>query len=242
MRLPVKNLSLCCTGLLILAGMLVTSALPLAAQTPKSKAGRPKSSTTAPGSLRAIDSRVEKLQESFVRDSSEIMKQYEEAGQFDRAKFLGEVLLKLDPNLPGLKERLEKLTDQSLESNEFEFDLDVSKGWTSTGAMTVKDRLVRIEATGDYKLSISQEVGPGGLPTEDAASDVVAGIAPGALMGVLVVDKKPGKPFPIGAKHESTPDKSGLLLLKVNVPAGHKCSGKLKVTLGGFARGPSLGQ
>ncbi|HTN02243.1 MAG TPA: hypothetical protein VL132_10210 [Planctomycetaceae bacterium] len=213
---------------------------PLAAQTPKSKAAKAKGGSLAPAAspaVRAIDVKVEKLQDGFVRESTDIIKQYEDAGQYDRAKFLCEVLLKLDPKMPGLKEKLDKLTDLSLESNEFEFDLDVSRGWTNVGAMAVKDRLVRIEAKGDFKFSVTLETTPDGLPTDDAAADFVAGIAPGALMGVLVVDNKPGKPFAIRSRHEFTPDKNGVLLLKVNAPNGHKCSGKIQVKLSGFSRG-----
>lgn len=239
MRLPTSIKLWCGLGVIIAAAVL-TFHEPLAAQSSKTKSGKSKGGGPAPAAspaVRAIDAKVERLQDGFVRESADIIKQYEDAGQYDRAKFLCEVLLKLDPKMPGLKERLEKLTDLALEANEFEVDLDVSRGWTNMGAMAVKDRLVRIEATGDYKFAISLDVTAAGLPTENPATDYIAGIAPGALMGLLSVDNKPGKPFPIGSRHEFTPDKNGVLYLKVNTPAGHKCSGKLQVKLSGFSRG-----
>lgn len=226
--------------------VVLTLGTPLAGQTGKGKTAKTKGGASLPpaGSpaVRALDVKVEKLQDGFVRESADFIKAYEDAGQYDRAKFLCEVLLKLDPDRPGLKEKLDKLTEMALESNEFEFDLDVSQGWTNVGAMAVKDRLVRIEAKGDFKFSVSVDTTPEGLPSDNPATDFVAGIAPGALMGVLVVDNKPGKPFPIKSRHEFTPDKNGLLLMKVNAPSGHKCTGKISVKLSGFGRTSAPGR
>ncbi len=239
MSLP-TSIKLWCGLAAIVAVAAISLHEPLVAQTSKTKSGKTKGGALPPAAspaVRAIDVKVERLQDGFVRESTDIIKQYEDAGQYDRAKFLCEVLLKLDPKMPGLKDKLDKLTDLSLESNEFEFDLDVGRGWTNVGAMAVKDRLVRIEAKGDFKFSVTLETTPDGLSTDDAGKDFVAGIAPGALMGVIMVDNKPGKPFPIGSRHEFTPDKNGILFLKVNAPNGHKCTGKIQVTLSGFSRG-----
>ena len=51
----------------------------------------------SPGDAKKIDIRLEKLQETFATESTAIIDDYEKSGQFERAKFLLEVLLKLDP-------------------------------------------------------------------------------------------------------------------------------------------------
>ena len=70
---------------------------------------------------------------------------------------------------------------------------------------------------------------------------MTAGVPGGALMGMIVgKDKagkpKPGKPFKNGSSSEFTPKNDGLLFLWVNLPPGHKCNGKISVTVNGYIR------
>lgn len=205
------------------------------AQTSKAKA-KPK--TTGGTGVRALDARVQDLQENLLRDATDIAKGYEDAGEFDRAKFLLEVLQKLDPKLPGLKDKIDMLTEKSLDSSEFEVDMDVSKGWTPAVAMLQKDRLVRVEATGDYKFVATLPVTADGFATGDNGVDVYGGAPLGALIGIIVnaETNKPGKPFELRSKKDWTPKEAGYLQLKVNVPAGHKCTGRLKVKISGASK------
>ena len=73
--------------------------------------GKSKSKSKGAGNVKALDARVEKLESSLFRELVDISKMYEEAGQFERAKSMLEVLMKLNPNLPGLKEKLDQLED-----------------------------------------------------------------------------------------------------------------------------------
>jgi len=70
-------------------------------------------------------------------------------------------------------------------------------------------------------------------PDEDS-KDHIANAPLGCLLGVIVSDGKPGKPFPVKAELEYTPKESGQLFLKVNVPDGSRCIGKLKVRFSGY--------
>lgn len=205
-------------------------------QTGKAKT-KPKSPAASTASIRQLDVRAKEMQEQLLRDASDIAKGYEDAGEYERAKWLLEVLEKLDPKLPGLKESIDRLTDRSLEATEFEVDLDVSRGWSAPVGVVQQGRIVRIAAAGDYKLIATLPVTADGLPQSDTGSDLIAGVPVGALVGMLVdpKDKKPGKPFEIKAQREWTPRESGLLLLKVNLPNGHKSTGKLTIQLGGVS-------
>ncbi len=220
----------------ILCVMLVNFVV---AQTGASKT-KAKPKVTGGTGVRALDVRVQDLQENLLRDASEIAKGYEDAGEYDRAKFLLEVLHKLDPKLPGLKDKIDKLTEKSLDSSEFEIEMDVSKGWTSAVAMLQKDRLVRVEATGDYKFIATLPVTAEGFPTSDNGIDLYPGAPLGALIGVIVNSEtnKPGKPFEVRAKKDWNAPQSGYLQLKVNVPNGHKCTGRLKVKISGAGKVP----
>ena len=47
---------------------------------------------------------------------------------------------------------------------------------------------------------------------------------------------KVGEAFEIGTSREFTPREDGVLLLRVNLPPGHKSSGKLKVRTSGHVK------
>jgi hypothetical protein len=222
---------------LVLIAVALSTVTGLRAQTGTASKSKSKSKTGATN-VRQLDLRALEMQERIVKDAAEIAKGYEDAGDYDRAKWMLEVLEKLDPKIPGLKEKLDQLREKSLDSTEFEYEMDVGKGWTPAIGMVFKDRVTRIEASGDYNLSVSLPVTADGLPTSDTGADLIGGMPLGALIGVIVnpENKKPGKPFEIKAKREWTPRETGYLQLKVNAPNGHKSSGKLTIKLGGVAK------
>uniref|UniRef100_A0A7C4LN11 Uncharacterized protein n=1 Tax=Schlesneria paludicola TaxID=360056 RepID=A0A7C4LN11_9PLAN len=219
---------------LIVAALAATLA---PAQTSSTKA-KTKPKTTGKVNVKELDVRAVEMQKNLLRDATEIARGYEEAGEYERAKWLLEVLQKLDPKLPGLKEKIDQLTEKMLESSEFEVELDVSRGWTIPIGLVHKDKIVRIEANGDYEFAVALRTTADGLPTDDNGNDLVGGIPVGALMGMIVnpENRKPGKPFEIKSKREWTPQQTGLLRLNINLPNGHKSSGKLKVKLSGVTR------
>jgi hypothetical protein len=220
---------------------------PVQAQTGKSKS---KTKAITPAELKKLDAKLEDVQRSFLKETDSIIKGYEEGGQYDRAKILLEVLLKLDPKNELIKKKLEHLDDQILDSTESDMDLDPSKGWQPVGTV-VKDRLIRIEASGDYKFVASLPTGPDGFPTKDAINDM-AGAPLGAVVAIIMPpagvpsggggggggggNQKQPNAFFVGSKFEQPAHRDGMLLLKVNVPPGSKCTGKLKVKVGGVTR------
>lgn len=237
------RLSVVAASAVVIWGLLVLS--PVGAQTGKSKA---KTKTISPIELKKLDTRLEEVQRSFLKDTESIIKGYEESGQYDRAKVLLEVLQKLDPKNEIIKKKLEQLDEQLLDSTEFELELDPSKAWQPVG-LVLKDRLFRVEVEGDYKFISTATIGPEGFPTKDPANDMV-----GAPLGsVVAIVLPPGgstgggggagggggggnrqpNAFFVGSKYEQAAQRDGMLLLKVNVPPGAKCTGKLKVKVGG---------
>jgi len=198
--------------------------------------GKAASLPATAGAVRQLDARASKLQDSFVRETKTLASEYEQVGQFERAKVLYEALLKLDEKDAWVKDKVDQLTEQMFAAIEFEVSVDVSKGWAQTGAFAISKRAARIETTGGYQLSLATEVSPDGLQKQDASTGLIDGMPLGAVVGMLLVDGKPTKPFLVGRNHEWTPEKSGLLLIKVNAPAGHRSTGQLKLKLSGFGR------
>ena len=210
------------------------------AQTSK---GKVKLKPLTASEVKQIDNRLEKLQETFETESSAIIDGYERSGHYERAKFLLEVVLKLDPKNDSVKKRIAELDERILERTEFERRFDVSSEWTFVGTVN-QDRAARVEATGEYKFSIvGASLGPGGFPSDDISRDLLPQIPTGALMGMIlteamVKEKKTPEPFAIKSKYYFTPKMDVELYLKVNLPPGSKCNGDLKLKLSGIARAP----
>ena len=210
------------------------------AQSSKSKNKPPK--PLSPVEARKIDVRLEKLQETFASESTAIVDEYENAGQYERAKFLLEVLLKLDPKNESLKKRISDLDERILKRVEVDQKFNTGGDWTLIGTVQ-KDVPARVEASGEYKITLSaSNIGPDGFSTEDVARDLVGKVPTGALMGMIVTEanekeKKVPEPFAVKSKYDFTPKQDGALYLKVNVPPGSKCTGDLKLKLNGIVSG-----
>lgn len=214
-------------------------------------------SKTKAADSKELDLRAEKTLDAFVADTVKLADEYEKAGKFEEAQEQLRTVGKLKPELPGLKEKIDKLGEAVFETNDFDVDLDVADSWKRQVQVS-KGKPVRVEATGNYKLMLSGPVDANGVPTKDLLRDMAAGVRCGALMGVVVPssdsgaatgaggagagkttgrgNEKSGEPFEIGANKEFTPKEDGVLHLNVNLPAGHKSTGKLRVHVSGHIK------
>ncbi len=225
-----KSLDWSCLLLITLAWTSLFGLNGFAADSPSKSKAKSKSNSA----IKALDARVKKLEDNMLKEILEVSSQYEDAGQHARAKTLLEVLLKLNPEFPGLKEKLDQLNDKVFDAQEIEYILDVSRGWTPVKATAIKGKVVRVEVEGEYNFQLTAELTADGLASKDGATEFVEGIPCGALMAMIVKDGKPGKPVQLKAKMQWTPAEDGLVMLKINAPVGHKSTGKLAVKLSGL--------
>jgi len=236
------------SGCVLLAAALCLGEV-LEAQTGQARKSRAKSgksgkSTRKGASTKAIDVKVQRFQESFVREAATLAKQYEEAGNLVKTRQMLELILKLSPEIKGVRAKIKQLDEEMLSANELEADVDSSLGWAQPVAAVFKGQPFRIQAVGDYRFVTSLSIGPAGFSVADTARDMAAGIRCGALIGVIVPapeggkKPKPGKPFLVGNGGTITPRETGLLFLKVNAPVGHKSTGRLRVRMTGSVRKP----
>ena len=215
-----------------------------------SMAGLPSAAASQPGTkarqrpanppeLKRLEAKAEEVRESFLRDTTNLIKSFEDVGQYDRAKLLLEALQKLDPQNDVVKTKLTDLSDRILDASEFEVNLDLGKSWQPIGAVE-KGKPLRIRVSGDYKLVANIEASPDGAPSANPAEDLIPHVPFGAVMGVVAdadatnrsSDKQP-RPFTVGSQYEKPADRDGVLFLKVNVPPGAKCTGRLTALVSG---------
>lgn len=197
-----------------------------------------------PPELKRLDAKVEEVRESFLRDTTKLILSFEDAGQYERAKMLLESLQKLDPKNQVVNNKITELNRQMLDASEFEVDIDPGESWQPVGLVT-KGKPLRILVSGDYKLLTSITATADGAPSDNPAEDMIPHVPFGAVMAVIANPAAAGgpngsqqnnqqpKPFKVGSKYERPADQDGLLYLKVNVPPGAKCTGRLEAKISG---------
>jgi hypothetical protein len=197
----------------------------------------------SPAEVAKLDAKVKDVSESFLRDTTTLISSYEDIGEYDRAKVLLEALRKLNPGNEAVKKKLADLDRRQLDAAEFAVEIDPGKPWIAVGVVR-KDRPLRIRVTGEYRFTASATVGANGMPAKDPASDLVPGVALGALLGVIAPaagggERQPGrapKPFLVGSEYERPAEADGVLYLKANVPMDTTCTGRLEALVSGATK------
>jgi hypothetical protein len=189
---------------------------------------------------RTLDATAQKLEAEFLNGVADLATSYEEAGDKDKAKAMLQAILRLRPDAETVKEKLKELEESVFADQQEMLDLDMSKGWVSTGMVVEKGKKLRLESAGSYKLIVNDSLGPEGYQS-DSDEVFFDGAPMGALIGMVIppgsvashTKGKGPQPFMVGDKKELGPQVSGLLVLRVNAPPGAKCVGRLKVRLSG---------
>lgn len=197
----------------------------------------------APQNTRTLDSAAEKAENEYIATLADLAKQYDEAGDKQKASEMLRNILKLKPDAEVVKNKLKQYEEAIFKDNVQTIEVDVSSGWVATGILVSKDKPIRLEADGTYRFSVNESVGPGGYSNNNVTNGVVEGIPCGALMAVVgkipetqgrrANERDLPRPFLVGTQKEITPKETGPLLFRVNTPEGAKCVGKIKVKVTG---------
>lgn len=191
-------------------------------------------------SEKQLQLRAEKAEIALLTELNEIAVEFEKQGEREQALDILSRIDKISPGATGVKDRIAVLREELLRDNGMKADIDTARGWgTQPLAEVEAGKPFRIAAAGEYKLNFLAAIPVTGLPTVDTTRDHVQEAPFGALIGVILTDGKPGKPFVINDGAEITPPKSGFLFVRVNVPSAAKCTGSIKVQLSGGIRTPT---
>lgn len=179
-----------------------------------------------------LESRISKAEEQLLEEYLEVANEYYKQDQKELSIAVLERITKINPQMPGIRQRMYGIREELLQENGLKLDFDTGKIWLPV-AEVQEGRGLRVVVAGEYKLDLTTPVTLAGLPTGDPAKDHFGGVPFGAVIGMVFTDGKPGDPFLVGGAVEYTPKKSGTLFLRVNVPATAKCRGDLKVQISG---------
>ena len=183
-----------------------------------------------------LDVRADQVQSNFIKEAEDLANEYTDAGHFEKAKVLLQSVLTLNPKLEEIQQKIKKLDETILTSNDFETEMNPAKGWEPANATVFESRPIRFTVEGTYRFVFNGGVGGAGFPHKDPTKDMIEDAPCGALMGLILVNGKPGKPFVIGEGRDYTPKETGLLFLRVNCPPENKNTGKLKVSISGYVK------
>ncbi|WP_437227653.1 hypothetical protein SH661x_000485 [Planctomicrobium sp. SH661] len=190
---------------------------------------------------KSLDLAAEKAESDYLSNLADLATKYEEAGDVQKASEMLKGILRIKPEAEVVKNKLKQFEEMVFKDNVHTVDVDAGGGWISTGVVVSKDRPIRIEADGTYKLSVNDVLGPAGYPSDNLINGMVDGIPCGSLMAAIGKSGDGGKrdpkdlprPMFIGKQKEIVPKESGPLLFRINVPEGAKCTGKIKVKITG---------
>ncbi|MBT4693722.1 MAG: hypothetical protein HOB73_10290 [Planctomycetaceae bacterium] len=183
---------------------------------------------------RAIDIRSNKAIQAFVAEAMELAIEYEKNGDVEKARLMYQQIYRLDKRQQQLPAKIKFLENSLLDKNQIVHKLDTSIGWTAIGKVYA-ERSFKIVTAGTFTMTPSGEFSASGMPKGDVKKDGMDSEMPfGALIGVYFRDKKPSQPFLVAAGKLLTPEKDGVLYLKINAPPAMKCEGVISVGTSGW--------
>jgi hypothetical protein len=193
-----------------------------------------------PDDVRTLESKTQEAQTAYLAQLADLAKGYEAAGDVEKAQESLRQILRVSPDNQAVRDKLKELGDKVFDENQRGIEVDSSKGWMTTGLKVKKGEPIRVIAEGTYKFIVNADLGPAGFPAADVMRDMADNVPAGGLMATIVPEPnprnrqpKPIKPFAVGGDGEVRPEEDGLLLLRLNVPPGSKCIGKVRVKVSG---------
>jgi len=200
------------TGVLLLLAVVLVS-LPVAAQ---EKQQRTKGRDEEKVRPLPNDPELLNLHREFVKEAEKLAQKYEKDKQWSRAKDCYEEILKLVPQYPPAKQKVQELLQMEAQAQTETVVVKADEKWKDTGVSLIEGRPVSFRASGSWTFRLIAPVGANGLKIPDDLRE----FDPGCLVGMIVppegvTDPKEIKPFMIGAEKQMLAPKSGRLFVQI---------------------------
>ena len=196
-----------------------------------------------------LDKQHDDILKDFVNRTHKLALQYQQAGQYNKAKDTLDLILKVSPDNQEAKAMLDKMHKQELSENKKVVKVLANKGWQKTGVQVVEGKPFVIQVEGEWVFVMRRTVPPDGLEMPDDMKKFPLGALIGAIdaeepAAAAAPQKKGGnrendarRPFLVGA--QKTFDRApatGTLYLKIHDTDESDNQGQLTVTISGQVR------
>jgi hypothetical protein len=196
-----------------------------------------------------LDKQHDDIVKDFVTRTHKLALQYQQAGQYGKAKDTLDLILRVSPDNAEAKALLDKMHKQELSENKKVFKVLANKGWQKSGVHVVEGKPFVIQTEGDWVFVMRRSTSADGLDMPDDMKKFPLGSLIGAIDAedaapAAPPQKKGGnrdndarRPFLVGA--QKTFDRApatGMLYLKIHDTDESDNQGQLTVTISGQVR------
>ena len=209
--------------IVLIMGLVATGAMAQSRRKKKDDEATPQS----------LEKRAQEAEVTLAQEYFSIADGFYRMGDVEKAKDYLVRLNEFRKGIPGVKDKIKQLEELVMSGNADRITIDPGKGWGDPIAEVTEGEAFRIVATGKYKMTVSLDLDVNGLSSKDPVTDLARGAPFGSLVGLVVTGGKPGQPFAIRSGIQHKPRKSGLLYVRVNMPPGAKCTGKIELQVSG---------
>lgn len=201
------------TSVLLLIAATLWISFPLTAQERNKQRGREKEEEKV--KPLPNDPELLNLHRDFVNKAEKLAQKYERDKQWSKAKDCYEQILRLVPQYPAAKQKVQDLLQMESVAQTHVVVLPANEKWKDTGLLLIEDRPVSIRATGTWTFRLTGEVSANGLKVPEELRE----FDPGCLVGMIIppdtTDVKEIKPFMIGTEKQFLAPRSGRLFVQI---------------------------
>lgn len=177
------------------------------------------------------DPRLQKLQVNYVVETATLAKEYERRKDLDSARTCYESILKLVPNHPEAKRKLEEIRGKEMTAEKKTLTVKATDGWQDTGINLIANRPLSIRADGIWTFRMEIDVDADGMEIPKELKDFNLGCLVGKIVSGGNADEN--QPFMVGKEIELTPEQPGRLYLRMYDSDPRDNKGLLKVEVQG---------
>ncbi|MGV2341702.1 MAG UNVERIFIED_CONTAM: hypothetical protein LVR18_49620, partial [Planctomycetaceae bacterium] len=109
-----------------------------------------------------LESRISKAEEQLLEEYLEVANEYYKQDQKEQSIAVLERIAKIDPQMPGIRQRMDGIREELLQENGLKLDFDTAKLWLPV-AEVQEGRGLRIVVAGEYKMDLTTPVTLAGL-------------------------------------------------------------------------------
>jgi hypothetical protein len=173
------------------------------------------------------------LHREFVQKAEKLAVKYEKEKQWSNAKDCYQEILKLVPQYPPAKQKVQELLQLEAGAYNHSVVLRANEKWKDTGVTVIEGRPITIRATGTWTFTLTADVSADGLKIPEELREFDPGCLVGMIIPPDVQDRKEIKPFMIGSEKQFIPPKSGSLLVQMYDNDMRDNSGELTLEIQG---------